>query len=91
MKSLHITFHDQIPSVLLRIFITELNHLLEFPFRVDVHQWEWHFTRIKRFFSQAYHHRRILSDTVKHHRILKFRRHLADDMNRLGFEFLQVA
>lgn len=49
MKSLHITFHDQIPSVLLRIFITELNHLLEFPFRVDVHQWEWHFTRIKRF------------------------------------------
>ena len=66
-------------------------HLLELPFRIDMHQREWHFTRIKRFFSQAYHHRGILSDTVKHHRILKFRRHLADDMNRLGFELLQVA
>ena len=91
MKSLHITFYDQVPSIFLRILITELNHLLEFPFRINMHQREWYFTRIKRFFSQAYHHRGILSDTVKHHRILKFRRHFADDMNRLGFEFFQVA
>jgi di/tricarboxylate transporter len=45
----------------------------------------------KRLFGQAHHNRRILADTIQHHRILKLRCHFTDNMNGLCFEFLQMA
>ena len=87
MKSLHIAFDNQVPAVFLSIFITELNHLFEFPFGIDMHQWKRNFPRVKSFFGQTNHYRGVLSNAIQHHRILKLRRHFADYMNRLGFEF----
>ena len=42
--------------ILAGISISELNHLFEFPFRIDVHQRERHFAGSKCLFCQSHHH-----------------------------------
>ena len=90
-EGVHVAFHNQVPAVFLGIFIAELNHFLEFPFRVDVHQRERNLTRCEGFLCQADHDGGVLTDAVQHDRILEFGGHLTDDIDRLGFEFFQVA
>ena len=91
IESFHIAFHYQVPTILLGILVTELYHLLKLPLGIDVHQRERHFAGSKRLFGQAHHNRRILADTIQHHRIFKLRCHFTDNMNGLCFEFLQMA
>ena len=88
IECLHIGFHDQVPSEFLRIVVAELNHLLELPFGIDVHQRERNFSRRKSLFCQANHDGRVFSDRIKHHRILKLGSYLPDDMDRLCFQLL---
>ena len=91
IEGFHVAFHNQIPAVLLGILVTELDHLFKLPLRIDVHQGERHLAGIERLFGKADHHRGVFAYTIKHHRVLKFRSHLTDDMNGLCFEFLQMA
>jgi hypothetical protein len=56
-KSFHIALYNQVPAVLPGILVTELNHLLELPLRVDMHQRERNLTRSKSLFGQTYHNR----------------------------------
>lgn len=90
-ECLHIAFNDKVPAIFLGIFIAELNHFFEFPFGVYMHKWEWNLARCKSFFSQTYHYRRVLTYTVQHDRVLKFSSHFAYDVDRLSFQFFQVA
>ena len=45
---------------------------------------------MKRLHRQPHHHRRVLADRVQHHRVLELGRHLADDVDALGLELLQM-
>ena len=90
LEGFHIALYNQVPSVFLGIFVAELNHFLELPLGVDVHQGEGHLARIEGLFGQTHHHGRVLADAIEHHRILELGRHLTNDMNGLGFEFLQM-
>ena len=40
--------------------------------------------------SQADHDRAVLADRIEHDRVLKLGRHLADDVDALGLELLEV-
>lgn len=91
LEGLFVAFNNEIPTVFLGVPIAERQHFLEFPFGVNVHQGEGGTTRSESLLCQAYHDAGILTDAVKHHWILKFRRHFADDVDGLGFEFFQVA
>ena len=54
-KSLHVAFHDEVPSVFFSIPIAEFKHFLKFPLRVNVHQGKRRTTWCKRFFCQTHH------------------------------------
>ena len=90
MEGFHVGLHDEVPAVFLGILIAELYHLLELPFRVDVHQRERHLAGGKGFLGQAHHDAAVLADAVEHDRILKLCCHLTDDVDALGFEFLKM-
>ena len=56
-ESFRVTLYNQVPAIFPGILVTELNHLLELPLGVDMHQRERNFTRSKSLFSQTYHNR----------------------------------
>ena len=80
-EGLHVAFYDELPAVGCGVFVAELQHFLELPLRVDVHQREWRLAWGKGFLSQPDHDGRILADAVKHDRVFKLRSHLADDID----------
>ena len=90
-ERLLVALHNELPPVFVGVPVAEGKHLLEFPFRVDVHQGEGWPAGCKGFLCQPHHHAGILADAVKHHGIFKLRRHFADDVYGLCFELLQVA
>lgn len=49
--------HQQIKAILFRHFVTELDHLTEFPTGIDMQQWKRNFARIKSFARQMQQHR----------------------------------
>ena len=91
MKGFHVAFDNEVPAVFLGIPVAELKHFLELPLGVDVHQGEGGTTGGKGFFGQTYHDAGVLANAIEHYGIFKLRCHFADDVNGLGFEFLQVA
>ena len=91
MKGFHVAFDNEVPAVFLGIPVAELKHFLELPLGVDVHQGEGGTTGGKGFFGQTYHDAGVLANAIEHYGIFKLRCHFADNVNGLGFEFLQVA
>ena len=57
LESLHIRLDDEVPAVLLGVFVAELNHFLKLPLRIDVHQRERDLPRGKGFLRKANHDR----------------------------------
>ena len=70
--------------------VAELDHLLELPRRVDVHQGEWRLGGIKGLHRQVQHHGGILAHRIEHHRVGELGRHLAHDVDALGFQAPQM-
>ena len=85
-----VDMHDQVEPELRGAVIAERDHLAEFPGRVDVQQRERRLRRIERLERQMQHDGRILADRIEHHRVVGLGDHLADDVNALRFELLEV-
>ena len=91
LHALLVDVHDQLPTQLLADeLLAELDHLAELPRRVHVHERKRRLARVKGLLRQPYHHARVLADRVQHHRLFELRRHLADDVDALGLELLQM-
>ena len=65
-------------------------HVLELPGRVDVQERERHAAGVEGLARQVREHRRVLPDRVEHDRVAELGRHLADDVDRLRLEGLEV-
>ncbi len=78
------------PEFVADVVLAKLDHLAKLPRRVDVHQREGRLGRVERLQRQLDHHGRVLADRVQHDRILELRGHLADDVNALGLQLLQM-
>ena len=70
--------------------VSKLNHLAEFPSRVDMKKREGRFSGVKGFEGKMQHYSRIFAHRVEHHRIVEFGDHLADNMNALSFELFEM-
>ena len=81
-----VDMHDQIQSEPLGRLVAELDHLPEFPGRIDMHQRERRLGGIEGLHRQMQHHAEVLADGIEHHRIAEFGRHLAHDVDDLGFQ-----
>jgi hypothetical protein len=57
---------------------------------VDVHHRERELAGAKRLLGEAQEHNRILAAAEQQHGALKLGRHLTKDVDRLGFQRLQV-
>ena len=55
-ESLFVALHNQLPAMLAGIPVAELEHLLELPLGVDVHEGEGRTARGKCLLGQAHHH-----------------------------------
>ena len=90
LDALLVRVDDEVESELLRRVVPELDHLPELPRRVDVEEREGQVARRERLPGEVEHDARILADRVHHHGSLEARGDLADDVDRLGLEGLQV-
>ena len=70
--------------------VAELDHLGEIVAGVDVHDREREPGRAERLLGQPQQHDRVLAAAEQQHRPLELRGDLAEDVNRLGLERLQV-
>ena len=82
--------HDQPQPVPLDRPVPELDHLVEVLPRVHVHHRERHRRRPERLHRQVQHHHRVLAAGEQQPRTLDGRRHLAEDLHRLGFQPVQM-
>ena len=82
--------HDQPKAVLAAERVAKRDHVAELPARIDVQQRERQRARVERLHGEPHHDRRVLADRVQHHRVLELGRHLADDVDALGLELLQM-
>ena len=85
-----VRMHDQLETELARHAIAELDHLPEFPGRVDVHQRKRQAPRMEGLARQVQQHRAVLADRIQHDRVVELGRHLADDLDALGLEALKL-
>jgi hypothetical protein len=88
--ALRVGMDDQVHAGVLGRLVPETDHLPELPGRVHVKQREGRFRRKERLLGEVQHHRGVLADRVEHHRIAELGCDFADDMDRLGFQPLEV-
>ena len=82
---------DEFQTQLLgHIIIPHGVHLPEFPGGVDMHQREGGLGGVEGLEGQVDHAGRVLADAVEHDRVFELRHHLADDMDALGFQLLEM-
>src|SRR5205823_2344769 len=74
-----------------RTAVPELVHRAELPGGVHVEQREGRHGRIKGLHREMQHHRAVLAGGIEHHRPLTLRDYLAQDMDALGLEPLEMA
>jgi hypothetical protein len=82
--------HDELGVQALRGFVAEGNHFLELPAGVDVQQREGNATGEERLAREVQQHRGIFADGVHQQRLGELGRHLAHDVDALGFQPRQV-
>ena len=73
-----------------RHLVAEGDHLAELPGRIDMQERERRLGREERLHRQMQQHRRILAHRIEHHRIGEVRRNLAENVDRLGLQALEV-
>ena len=66
--------------------VAELDHFTELVGGIDVQQRERDLAGVEGLLGQPDHHGRILADGIQHHRAGKFRNHLAQNVDALGFQ-----
>ena len=88
--ALLIDMHQQFEPVPRHHPVAERNHFPEFPGGIDMQQRKRQFAGIKRLQRQVQHHGGVFSDRIQHHRVIELCHNLAQDVNRLGFQLLQV-
>jgi hypothetical protein len=82
--------HDQIESEVARRLVAESDHLRKFPGRVYVQQRKRQLRGPEGFARKMQENRRVLADGVEQHGRAELRRGLAEDVDALGFEQLQM-
>ena len=70
--------------------VAELDHLPEFPGRVDMQERKRRLGRIERLHGEVQQDRGILADRIEHHRLGERRGDLAENMDRLGFKAVEM-
>src|ERR1044071_7087125 len=85
-----IDIDNQVEAEPLCRLVAESDHVPELPRRVDMHERERQWRRMKCLYRKVKHHARILANRVEHHRVLELRDHFANDLNRLGFEAFEM-
>jgi len=68
--------------------VTKCNHFTKFPAGVDMQKWEGRLFRVESLQGQMKHHRRILSNRVKHHRAFALSGYLTKNIDRLSFQLI---
>ena len=81
---------EQVEAELARHLVAKRDHLAELPGRVDMEERERRLGRIERLHGQMHEHGRILAHRIEHHRLGEGRRHLAENVDRLGFEPIEM-
>ena len=71
--------------------VAVLDHVAELPTGVHVQQRKRNGRRMKGLLRQTQHHRRVLTNGVKHHWLLELGGHLTHDVDAFGFQQPQVA
>ena len=85
-----IVMDDQLHPGRLGGAVAQLVHGAEFPGRVDMEERKGRGRRIKGLAREVQHHRAVLADRIEHHRLGRLGDELAQDMDALGFQPLQV-
>ena len=70
--------------------VAELDHLGEVVAGVDVHDRERELARAERLLGEAEQHDRVLAAGEEEHRPLELRSELAEDVDRLGLELVEM-
>ena len=83
--------YDQLEAVLGAIAVAKLDHLPEVPGRVDVQEREGHRPGRERLAGHVQHAHRVFADRIEQHRIFEGGGDLADRVDRLGFEGVEIA
>jgi hypothetical protein len=82
--------HDEIEPELARGPITERDHVPELPGGIDVQQREWRLGRPERLPRQMQQYGGVLTDGIEQDGRAELRRRLAEDVDALGFEQLEM-
>ena len=89
-KRFFVALDNEIPAVLGCIPVTELQHLLELPLGVYVHEGEGRLARRECLLGKTHHDAGVLSDAVEHDGVLELSSHFAYDVNGFRLEFFEV-
>ena len=81
---------DELDARLRGDLVAQRVHVAELPGRIDVQQRERQRRREEGLPRQVQHHRRILADRIEHHRPLGLGDRLAQDVDALGLEPVEV-
>src|SRR5665648_1060292 len=81
---------DEIEAELLHRPVAEGDHVVELPGGVHMEQRERRLGRPERFPRQMQQDGGVLTDGIEQHGVTELRRRLAEDMDALGFEELQM-
>ena len=91
LHTLLVGMHYQIESVLLAKAVAEGDHVPELPGRINMKEREGRLGRIKRLEREMDKNRRVLPDGIEHHRVIEFRHHLTDDVDRFSLKLFEVS
>ena len=82
--------HEHVHVAVRRDAVTERDHLAEFPGGIDVQQRHRRPGGIKRLAQQVQQHRGILADRIQRHRMAEGRLHLAEDVDALRLQVVEM-
>ena len=83
--------HEQLDAEFAGVVVAEGDHLAEFVAGVDVQQRKRDGPGVEGLLRQPQHDGGILADGVEHHRLLELGRDLAEDVDALRLQRLQMA
>ena len=83
--------HDQVEAELAHGAIAEGDHVAELPGGIDVQQRERRLGRIERLARQVQQHRGVLADGIEQHRLAELRGSLAEDVDALRLQQIEMA
>ena len=89
-QSLFIAPHDQLQSQLGGVAIAKFEHLADLVPCVDMEKGDWARAWVEGLLSEPKHDGGVFADGIEHHRVLKLGDYLAEDVNALSLEKLNV-